>query len=81
MSYLVLARKWRPQKFDEVVGQQHITRTLANAIAMDRVAHAFRLQFCRAECPDRAGCGLAQHIERMPSSAEAEARLRRAAGL
>ncbi|MCP4197313.1 MAG: DNA polymerase III subunit gamma/tau [Proteobacteria bacterium] len=41
MSYLVLARKWRPQRFDEVVGQAHITRTLANAIKKDRVAHAF----------------------------------------
>jgi DNA polymerase-3 subunit gamma/tau len=41
MSYLVLARKWRPQRFDEVVGQQHVTRTLRNAIEMDRVAHAF----------------------------------------
>jgi DNA polymerase-3 subunit gamma/tau len=41
MSYLVLARKWRPNRFDEVVGQTHVTKTLANAIEMDRVAHAF----------------------------------------
>jgi DNA polymerase-3 subunit gamma/tau len=41
MSYLVLARKWRPQRFEDVVGQGHVTRTLANAIRMDRVAHAF----------------------------------------
>jgi DNA polymerase-3 subunit gamma/tau len=40
MSYLVLARKYRPQAFEEVVGQQHVTRTLANAIENDRVAHA-----------------------------------------
>ena len=40
MSYLVLARKYRPQKFDTVVDQDHITRTLSNAIASDRVAHA-----------------------------------------
>ena len=40
MSYLVLARKWRPNTFDEVVGQEHITRTLKNAITQDRVAHA-----------------------------------------
>ena len=40
-SYLVLARKWRPQLFDEVVGQQHITQTLQNAISQKRVAHAF----------------------------------------
>src|SRR4030043_1290703 len=40
-SYLVLARKWRPQLFEEVVGQQHITQTLQNAILQKRVAHAF----------------------------------------
>jgi DNA polymerase-3 subunit gamma/tau len=41
MSYLVIARKWRPQSFSDVAGQQHITRTLQNAIKADRVAHAF----------------------------------------
>ena len=41
MSYLVLARKWRPQTFDEVVGQAHVTQTLQNAIRSGRVAHAF----------------------------------------
>ncbi len=41
MSYLVLARKCRPMCFSEVVGQQHVTQTLANAIKMDRVAHGF----------------------------------------
>jgi DNA polymerase III subunit gamma/tau len=41
MSYQVLARKWRPQAFEEVVGQEPITRTLQNAIATGRVAHAF----------------------------------------
>ncbi len=40
MSYLVLARKYRPQTFEEVIGQDHITLTLANAISSDRVAHA-----------------------------------------
>lgn len=44
MSYLVLARKWRPQTFNDVVGQEVITKTLANAIRQDRVAHA--LLFC-----------------------------------
>jgi len=43
MSYLVLARKWRPQAFDDVTGQEHVVRTLSNAIAQDRVAHAFLL--------------------------------------
>lgn len=39
--YLVLARKWRPQCFDDVVGQEHITRTLKNAIGSGRIHHAF----------------------------------------
>lgn len=41
MSYLVLARKWRPQSFSEVIGQQHVVRTLENAIQQDRIAHAY----------------------------------------
>jgi DNA polymerase-3 subunit gamma/tau len=40
MSYLVLARKYRPQSFEQVVAQAHITLTLSNAISADRVAHA-----------------------------------------
>lgn len=40
MSYLVLARKYRPQTFEDVIGQTHVTRTLKNAIASNRVAHA-----------------------------------------
>jgi DNA polymerase-3 subunit gamma/tau len=40
MSYLVLARKYRPQRFEDVLEQAHITRTLGNAIAAGRVAHA-----------------------------------------
>src|ERR1700704_3283095 len=41
MSYQVIARKWRPQKFSDLVGQEHVTKTLANAIKNDRVAHAY----------------------------------------
>lgn len=41
MSYLVLARKYRPQSFEDLVGQSHVAKTLANAIAQGRVAHAF----------------------------------------
>ncbi|HVY47903.1 MAG TPA: DNA polymerase III subunit gamma/tau, partial [Minicystis sp.] len=41
MSYVVLARKWRPQSFEDLVGQEHVSKTLANAIARNRVAHAF----------------------------------------
>ncbi|MBU0678315.1 MAG: DNA polymerase III subunit gamma/tau [Verrucomicrobia bacterium] len=41
MAYEVLARKWRPQQFDDVVGQEHVTETLKNAITNQRVAHAY----------------------------------------
>lgn len=41
MSYQVIARKWRPQSFEEVTGQDHITRTLRNAIEHDRLHHAY----------------------------------------
>ena len=41
MAYTVLARKYRPQSFEDLVGQEHVARTLANAIEADRVAHAF----------------------------------------
>jgi DNA polymerase-3 subunit gamma/tau len=41
MSYQVLARKYRPQKFSEVIGQEHVTRTLKNAIEQARIAHGY----------------------------------------
>lgn len=41
MPYLVLARKWRPQRFEDIVGQGHITRVLRNAIRAGRIAHAY----------------------------------------
>ncbi|MCG2676051.1 DNA polymerase III subunit gamma/tau [bacterium] len=41
MVYIVLARKWRPKTFEEVVGQEHITKTLAGAIKQNRVSHAY----------------------------------------
>ncbi len=50
MSYLVLARKYRPQTFSQVVGQEHVTQTLSNAFTQDRVHHAFL--FCGPR-----GCG------------------------
>lgn len=40
-GYTVLARKWRPQRFEDVVGQDHVVRTLCNAITRDRIAHAY----------------------------------------
>lgn len=41
MTFIVTARKWRPQLFDDVVGQQHITQTLKNAIENNRIGHAY----------------------------------------
>jgi DNA polymerase-3 subunit gamma/tau len=41
MSYQAIARKWRPTTFDEIAGQNHVTRTLKNALRLDRVHHAF----------------------------------------
>ena len=41
MSYLVLARKWRPKAFSDMVGQQHIARVLTNAIESERIAHCY----------------------------------------
>lgn len=41
MSYQVIARKYRPQRFSDVVGQEHVTRTLSNAISQERIAHAY----------------------------------------
>ena len=44
--YLALARKYRPQSFTEVIGQDAVIRTLSNAIALDRIHHAYL--FCGA---------------------------------
>ncbi len=41
MSYQVIARKWRPQRFSDMVGQEHIARTLKNAVRTGRIAHAY----------------------------------------
>ena len=54
MSYLVLARKYRPQKFDDVVGQQHITEILKKAIKADRNAHAYL--FCGPRGIGKTSC-------------------------
>lgn len=50
MSYLVTARKWRPMVFDDVIGQSHVSETLRNALAQNRLAHAFIFSGTR-------GCG------------------------
>lgn len=43
MTYQVLARKWRPKKFQDVIGQSHVTRSLQNAIAKNKIGHAYML--------------------------------------
>ena len=43
MAYEVLARKWRPQQFEDVVGQDHVVKTLRNAIEQNRIAQAYLL--------------------------------------
>ena len=40
-NYVVLSRKWRPQSFDDVVGQLHVTQTLQNAINQNRLGHGY----------------------------------------
>ena len=62
MTYTVLARKYRPQTFDELVGQEHVARTIGNAIAYGRGAHAFLFTGVRAvgrtTTPPRLPCAL-----------------------
>ena len=41
MSYIVIARRWRPQVFEDIIGQDHVSKTLSNAIANNRIAHAY----------------------------------------
>ena len=41
MAYLAMARKWRPKSFDDLVGQEHVARTITNAIESGRLHHAF----------------------------------------
>lgn len=43
MAYQVLARKWRPKKFQDVIGQEHVTKSLQNAIAKDKIGHAYMM--------------------------------------
>ncbi|GAG56820.1 unnamed protein product [marine sediment metagenome] len=41
MEYQSLYRKWRPQTFEDIIGQKHITQTLINAISLNRISHAY----------------------------------------
>lgn len=63
MSYLVLARKWRPQTFSDLIGQEHVSRTLQNAIDSGRVAHAFLFTGARGVGKTSAARILAKALE------------------
>jgi DNA polymerase-3 subunit gamma/tau len=63
VSYLVLARKWRPQTFNDLVGQEHVCRTLQNAIESGRVAHAFLFTGARGVGKTTAARILAKALE------------------
>jgi len=54
-SYQVIARRWRPKQFDELVGQDHIVRTLRNAIDTKRIAHAYLFVGPRGTGQDQHG--------------------------
>src|SRR4030088_3493407 len=62
MAYQVIARKWRPQKFDDVVGQQAVTRTLRNALSSGRIAQAFVFAGPRGVGKTRTGRVLARAL-------------------
>ncbi|MFT5430213.1 MAG: DNA polymerase-3 subunit gamma/tau [Myxococcota bacterium] len=63
MSYLVLARKCRPTNFEEIIGQEHVTRALSNAIRLDRVAHAFLFTGARGVGKTTAARCLAKSLQ------------------
>src|SRR5439155_23063596 len=62
MTYLVLARKWRPQTFADMTGQEHVVKTVANAIKLNRVAHAYLFCGPRGVCKTTAARLLAKAL-------------------
>jgi DNA polymerase-3 subunit gamma/tau len=70
MSYVVLARKWRPMSFDDLVGQEHVSRTLGNAIHSGRVAHAFLFTGVRGVGKTTAARILAKALNCMGTASE-----------
>lgn len=62
MSYLAIARKYRPATFEEIVGQSHVTRTLRNAIAQNRIHHAFLFTGARGVGKTTAARALARSL-------------------
>ena len=62
MSYLVLARKWRPKYFSEVSGQDHVVKALQNSLAKDKVHHAFLFSGTRGVGKTTIGKALAKNL-------------------
>jgi len=73
MSYLVLARKWRPMSFSDLVGQEHVSRTLASAIASGRIAHAFLFTGVRGVGKTTSARILAKALNCLGNEAEGKA--------
>ena len=73
MSYTVLARRYRSQSFDEVVGQDAVSRTLKNALTSDRVAHAYLFTGDQGSGQDYHGQGFGQGSE-LPQFGQAHQR-------
>ena len=51
MSYQVLSLKWRPQAFDDVIGQDHVTKTLINAFMKNRIAQGYTVSYTHLTLP------------------------------
>jgi len=77
MSYVVLARKWRPVQFEDLIGQDHVARTLGNAITSNRVAHAFLFTGVRGVGKTTSARLLARALNCLgdPENSEAEKKL------
>lgn len=66
MSYQVLARKWRPQTFADVVGQEHVLTALANGLSLGRIHHAYLFSGTRGVGKTSIARLLAKGLQRKP---------------
>ena len=68
MSYLVLSRKWRPKLFADIIGQEHVTNTLSNAIKINKISHAFLFSGPRGVGKTTAARVLAMKVNNIESN-------------